>query len=115
MLRSLYWASAGLAMIAAGPAFADDLAATGGWSANTKGQAATPPMGWNSWNAFHGDIDEEKVLASANVIVNSGLAAKGFKSINIDDGWWLKRDMTTGRVIIRTTTVPSAAMQCWRR
>ena len=110
MLRSLYWASAGLAMIAAGPAFADDLAATGGWSANTKGQAATPPMGWNSWNAFHGDIDEEKVLASANVIVNSGLAAKGFKSINIDDGWWLKRDMATGRVIIRTKTFPSAAM-----
>lgn len=22
----------------------------------------TEPMGWNRWNAFHGDIDEEKIL-----------------------------------------------------
>lgn len=102
------WAVATL--VCQGPVAADELAPTGSWSANTRGQAATPPMGWNSWNAFHGDIDEDKVLASARVIVDSGLAAKGYKSINIDDGWWLKRDLKTGRLVIRTATFPSAAM-----
>src|SRR4051794_1174386 len=34
-------------------AAADPLAPTGHWTAVTAGQAATPPMGWNSWNAFH--------------------------------------------------------------
>ena len=36
----------------------DPLAPTARWSANTDGRAATPPMGWNSWNAYHCDINE---------------------------------------------------------
>src|SRR5687767_14485 len=69
----------------------DPLAPTARWSANTSGQAATPPMGWNSWNAFHTDIDEEKVLASAKIIVDSGLPAKGYRYVNLDEGWWDRR------------------------
>src|SRR4051812_37022355 len=40
---------------------ADPLAPTGRWTAYALGRAATPPMGWNSWNAFAGTVDEEKV------------------------------------------------------
>ncbi|QNE04511.1 NPCBM/NEW2 domain-containing protein [Croceicoccus marinus] len=90
-------------------AAADELDPTGEWSAYSGGQAPLPPMGWNSWNAFYHDIDEEKVLASAQIILDSGLADAGYRYVNIDDGWWLKRDTDTGRMVIRTATFPSAA------
>lgn len=86
---------------------ADPLAPTGRWTANTDGRAATPPMGWNSWNAFFTDMDEEKVLASAQKIVSSGLAAKGYRYINLDEGWWEKR-REDGRMLVRTEKFPSA-------
>lgn len=88
---------------------AEALAPTGRWSAYTRGNAPLPPMGWNSWNAFGSDIDEAKVMGSAEAIVRSGLAAKGYRYIDLDDGWWLKRRLPDGRIIIRTATFPSAA------
>lgn len=87
----------------------DPLAATGRWSVYAHGNAPLPPMGWNSWNAFTSDIDEEKLMASAKVIVESGLAAKGYRYIDIDDGWWLQRRASDGRMLVRTSTFPSAA------
>ncbi len=102
-------AMAALAMSAvaqAGPV--DPLAPTGRWSANTRGEAAVPPMGWNSWNAFGTDVSEDKVLASAEIIARSGLQAKGYRYVDIDDGWWLKRRQGDGRVLIRTANFPSA-------
>jgi hypothetical protein len=87
---------------------ADPLAPTGRWSAYTAGRAATPPMGWSSWNAFATDIDEDKIIGSAQQIVDSGLAAKGYRYINIDDGWALKRRMPDGHMIIRADKFPSA-------
>ncbi|MET3663420.1 NPCBM/NEW2 domain-containing protein [Caulobacter sp. 1776] len=86
----------------------DPLAPTGRWTAYTAGRAATPPMGWSTWNAFATDIDEDKILGSARQIVDSGLAAKGYRYINIDDGWALKRRMPDGRMILRADKFPSS-------
>ena len=86
----------------------DALTPTGRWSVDARGSAPVPPMGWNSWNAFNSDIDEEKLMASANALVRTGLAAKGYRYVDIDDGWWLKRRMPDGRLIIRTDSFPSA-------
>ncbi len=47
----------------------------------------TPQMGWNSWNAYGMDNDARRTRAAADAMVKSGLAAKGFNYINIDDGW----------------------------
>ncbi|ESQ84240.1 NPCBM/NEW2 domain-containing protein [Asticcacaulis benevestitus] len=88
----------------------DPLAPTGQWSAYTAGRASTPPMGWSSWNAFGTDVTEARVLDSANTIIESGLAAKGYRYINIDDGWWLKRRQTDGRMQVRSAIFPSAAI-----
>lgn len=71
--------------------------------------AATPPMGWNPWNAFRTEVDEGKIMANADKIKRSGLAAAGYRYINLDDGWWLKRG-ADGRMIIRTSIFPSAAI-----
>jgi alpha-galactosidase len=49
--------------------------------------ALTPPMGWNSWNCWAGAVDDAKVRAAADAMVNSGLAAHGYQYINIDDCW----------------------------
>lgn len=49
--------------------------------------ALTPPMGWNGWNSWAGAIDREKVLASAEAMVASGLVNYGWTYINIDDTW----------------------------
>jgi alpha-galactosidase len=47
----------------------------------------TPPMGWNSWNAFHTDITEQKIKDAAQALVSSGMKAAGYEYINIDDAW----------------------------
>ncbi len=49
--------------------------------------ALTPPMGWNSWNAYGLAVDADKVRAAADAMLSSGLAAHGWTYINIDDGW----------------------------
>jgi hypothetical protein len=67
-------------------------------------------MGWNSWNAFGSAIDEEKLLASAQIIRATGLQAKGYRYIDLDDGWWLKRSQPDGRIVIRAANFPSAAL-----
>lgn len=92
----------------AGPA-ADPLAPAGRWEGSTGGSAGTPPMGWNSWNAFRTEVDEAKVMGAARVLVDSGLARLGYTYVNLDDGWWLKRRSGDGRLQIRTGIFPSAA------
>jgi hypothetical protein len=98
-----------LMAIPAARAAADPLAPTGRWHAYARGKAATPPMGWNSWNAFGSAIDEEKLLASAQIIRATGLQAKGYRYIDLDDGWWLKRRQPDGQIVIRAANFPSAA------
>lgn len=51
------------------------------------GIALTPPMGWNSWNCWANEIDEEKVMEAARAMVEIGLVNYGWQYINIDDGW----------------------------
>jgi alpha-galactosidase len=54
--------------------------------------AATPPMGWNSWNHFAAKIDDATVRAQADVMVASGMRDAGYRYINIDDTWEGERD-----------------------
>jgi len=54
--------------------------------------ALTPPMGWNSWNAFGARVNDQDVRAAADAMVEKGLAAHGYEYIVIDDGWEGERD-----------------------
>lgn len=54
--------------------------------------ARTPPMGWNSWNAWGPAVDAQKVLAAAEWLDRSGLAAHGYQYVVIDDAWMGQRD-----------------------
>lgn len=56
------------------------------------GIAATPPMGWMTWNMFGGDINGFMLREMADAMVESGLAAAGYEYIIIDDLWQGERD-----------------------
>ncbi|MHC4198553.1 MAG: putative Ig domain-containing protein [Planctomycetota bacterium] len=58
--------------------------------------ALTPPLGWNSWNVWARQIDEQKVIDCAEKMVSTGLAAHGFSYINIDDCWQGEREGPLG-------------------
>ncbi|GIX22230.1 MAG: hypothetical protein KatS3mg121_1013 [Gammaproteobacteria bacterium] len=54
--------------------------------------ARTPPMGWNSWNHFGCDIDEDTVREIARAMVESGMKDAGYQYVVIDDCWHGERD-----------------------
>ena len=64
------------------------------FAANSPAQqaAATPPMGWNSWNYFASKVDDKGVRAAADQIVSTGMKDAGYIYVNIDDTWEGKRD-----------------------
>ncbi|MBN2019647.1 MAG: putative Ig domain-containing protein [Sedimentisphaerales bacterium] len=51
----------------------------------------TPPMGWNSWNCWSGNVSEKNVRDSAKAMFDTGLINYGWTHINIDDGWQGRR------------------------
>lgn len=61
--------------------------------------AKRPPMGWNTWNTFGRSISEEVVLGAADCLIKSGLAAKGYNYIVIDDCWSLPQRDAQGRLV----------------
>lgn len=52
----------------------------------------TPPMGWNDWAHYQCDYTAATILANARALVRTGLAARGYDTVTIDDCW-----MTTKR------------------
>ncbi|HEU4634806.1 MAG TPA: glycoside hydrolase family 27 protein [Edaphobacter sp.] len=54
--------------------------------------AATPPMGWNSWNWFAGKVTDADIRKAADLMVSSGMRDAGYVYVNIDDTWQGKRD-----------------------
>lgn len=73
------WFSIGLLMAPVAPAQSSQL-------------AATPPMGWNSWNHFAGKVTDADVRAAADALVSSGMRDAGYIYVNIDDTWQGQRD-----------------------
>lgn len=57
-----------------------------------EGLALTPPMGWNSWNKFACNVDEQLIHNIADAMVSSGMRDAGYVYINIDDCWHGDRD-----------------------
>ncbi|HEX4757405.1 MAG TPA: glycoside hydrolase family 27 protein, partial [Terracidiphilus sp.] len=53
----------------------------------TQSLAPTPPMGWNSWDAYGFTIDEADFKANATVL--AGLERYGWQYAVIDEGWYM--------------------------
>lgn len=64
----------------------------GAFAQKAEGLAATPQMGWNSWNKFGININEDLIKATADKMVELGLVDAGYIYLNLDDGWHGERD-----------------------
>ncbi len=54
--------------------------------------AQTPPMGWNSWNKFACNVDEDLIKETADAMVSTGMKDAGYEYVVIDDCWHGERD-----------------------
>lgn len=64
-----------------------------GFAQKFEGLAKTPQMGWNSWNLFQTNINEQLVKDIADIFVSRGLKDAGYEYVLLDDGWMdMQRD-----------------------
>ncbi|KAM7491856.1 hypothetical protein LguiA_034777 [Lonicera macranthoides] len=71
------------------------------------GLAQTPQMGWNSWNFFACDINETVIKETADALVSTGLAERGYIYVNIDDCWSSAKRNSKGYLVHDPKTFPS--------
>ena len=57
-------------------------------AARAQNPAPTPPMGWNSWDAYGFTIDEADFKANATVL--AGMKQFGWQYAVIDEGWYMQ-------------------------
>jgi alpha-galactosidase len=78
--------------------------------------APTPPMGWNSYDSYGGDVNEQQMKANARYLADH-LAIYGWKYVVVDYYWYypsgqVKGDPVMdeyGRLLPATNRFPSAA------
>jgi len=104
MVRSLKLLVCLAALLFAAPALAETTQEVVNKAPN--GLALTPPMGWNSWNKFACDVNEQVVRDTADAIVASGMRDAGYRYVVIDDCWQAPRD-SNGFITSDTKKFPS--------
>ncbi|WP_255788530.1 glycoside hydrolase family 27 protein, partial [Mycobacteroides abscessus] len=62
------------------------------------GLASTPPLGWNSWNVFGCNIDEQRIERTAQAMVSSGMRDAGYRYVVVDDCWFDPRRDASGEL-----------------
>jgi alpha-galactosidase len=81
-MKKCLWLAMGILSVAAHLAYAQKF----------EDLARTPQMGWNSWNKFACNVNEQMIRETADAMVSSGMKAAGYQYINIDDCWHGERD-----------------------
>lgn len=70
--------------------------------------AATPPMGWNSWNQVRcHDLTEDVVKRAADALVRLGLDKLGYRYVVVDDCWQAPQRDANGSLVANPVTFPS--------
>lgn len=64
-----------------------------------------PPMGWNSWNTFGPNINEQLILETADAMVEKGYRDAGYEYVVIDDAWML-RERRDGKLVVDPEKFP---------
>lgn len=52
-----------------------------------EGLARTPPMGFNNWARYECAVSEAVMLGNAEALLRTGLAARGYRTVTVDDCW----------------------------
>jgi len=72
-----------------------------------EGLALTPPMGWNTWNTFQRNINEDLIKGTAKIIAESGLKDAGYQYVVIDDCWMTMERDENGQLVADPEKFPS--------
>lgn len=67
--------------------------------------AEKAPMGWNSWNTFGKDINEQLIMEMADIMVEKGYRDAGYEYVIIDDCWSLK-ERVDGKLVADPALFP---------
>ncbi|GGP65150.1 glycoside hydrolase family 27 protein [Saccharothrix coeruleofusca] len=97
---------AAAALVVAGAAAVTTTAAAPA-QALENGVARTPPMGWNTWNTFGCDINEQLIRQTADALVANGMAARGYRYVVVDDCWFDPDRDAQGNLRAHPTRFPS--------
>jgi alpha-galactosidase len=65
-----------------------------------------PVMGYNTWYQFGAGATESAVLQQADDLVSSGLAAAGYDTVNLDDGWMASSRTSNGSLTWNAARFP---------
>eukprot|EP00891_Asterochloris_glomerata_P004554 jgi/Astpho2/4554/e_gw1.00067.147.1_t len=71
------------------------------------GLALKPQMAYNTWNCFGGDINEELVRTTADLVLDRGLAKAGYNYLVVDDAWSERQRNSDGRIESSKEKFPS--------
>jgi len=77
------------------------------FSQKFEGLALTPQMGWNSWNNFGTDINEQMVREIADALISTGLKDAGYNYILLDDGWMAMERDAQGNLVPHPEKFPN--------
>ena len=58
-------------------------------TASDNGVGLTPALGWSSWSFVRHNPTAATIEATADAMVSSGLAAVGYRYVNVDDFWYV--------------------------
>jgi alpha-galactosidase len=61
--------------------------------------AQTPPMGFNTWNTFQTNIDEQMLKNMVDTFISSGMKAAGYQYFILDDGWMAMQRDSSGSLV----------------
>ena len=68
--------------------------------------AATPYMGWDTYFALGGKIDESNVLEQASRMLTLGLRNRGYRYVWLDVGWWRGAREANGQIEVSSKQWP---------
>jgi alpha-galactosidase len=71
------------------------------------GLGRTPQLGWNDWNSFGCNVSDTLIRQTADAMVSSGMAAAGYRYVNIDDCWSQKSRNSAGDLVPDPQKFPS--------
>ena len=69
--------------------------------------ALTPPMGWNTWNTFKADINEQLIMDMVDIFDSAGYKEAGYKYVTLDDGWMAMERDSLGNLVPHTEKFPN--------
>ncbi|GIE29530.1 alpha-galactosidase [Actinoplanes italicus] len=71
------------------------------------GVGRVPPMGFNTWNTFGCNIDENLLHQTADAMVSSGMRDLGYKYVVVDDCWFDPNRDSAGNLRANAQRFPS--------